>query len=269
MQMTDIEIQPAGGTTDRLRKPARQNAILSLLRANPSLRVNQLTEKLNVSAETIRRDLIELDHAGRLSRTYGGAVSSQRFEPHLAERQALYVDERLRIARAALSEIGDADAILIGGGATVTHFARALVDFAQPLTVITMSLNIMPELGSNPHLQVVALPGIYDHREGIVAGADTIRAIERFRAPIAVLGASGVDASGVTEAMLTASQVYSALVDHSDRQFILADHSKFNRHALMQVCKWQTGMTVFTDAPPPSDIHTAIERNGAAIRICP
>lgn len=252
----------------RMRKSVRQELILSLLSSNPTLRVNQLTEKLNVSAETIRRDLAELDEAGRINRTYGGAVRSQRFEPHLAERQALHVSERQQIAQASVDEIGDADAVLIGGGATVMHFARALAGFERPLTVITMSHSIAPELASNPNLQVVLLPGIYDHREGIVTGADTIAAIARFHAPVAVLGASGVDASGVSEAMVTASQVYSAVVEHSDRQLILADHSKFARRALVLVSSWRPGMVLCTDRAPPADVLAAMDRNGAQLKRC-
>lgn len=265
--MTDNSSTSQPGT--RMRKSARQDLILTLLSSNPTLRVNQLTDKLNVSAETIRRDLAELDEAGRINRTYGGAMRSQRFEPHLAERQALHVSERQQIAQASVEEIGDADAVLIGGGATVLHFARALTSFDRPLTVITMSHSIAPELAVNPHLQVVLLPGIYDHREGIVAGADTISAIARFHAPVAVLGASGIDASGVSEAMLTASQVYSAVVDHSDRQLILADHSKFARRALMLVSPWRDSMVLCTDMTPPPDVLTAMERNGAQLKLCP
>lgn len=251
----------------RIRKPVRQERILALLSANPALRVNQLAESLNVSAETIRRDLADLNEAGQISRTYGGAVRSQRFEPQLSERLAVHISERQRIAQVAVEQIGDADAVLIGGGATVLHFARALVALDRSLTVITMSHSILPELVVNPQFQIVLLPGFYDGREGIVTGADTIAALARFHAPVAVLGASGIDATGVSEAMLTASQVYAAIVDYSDRQLIVADHSKFARRALTLVSPWRPGMTLCTDSMPDKEIASAIERSGARIRL--
>lgn len=252
---------------EKMRKPARQERILALLSANPALRVNQLAENLNVSVETIRRDLTDLTEVGQISRTYGGAVRSQRFEPQLSERLALHVSERQRIAQIAVEQVGDADAVLIGGGATVLHFARALVALDRPLTVITMSHSIAPELAVNPQFQIMLLPGFYDGREGIVTGADTIAALARFHAPVAVLGASGVDTSGMSEAMLAAAQVYAAIVDYSDRQLIVADHSKFARRALALVSPWRTGMTLCTDSTPDPEIMTAIERGGARIAL--
>ncbi len=100
----------------RPRKRERQDRILSALNVNPALRVHQLSEDLGVSTETIRRDLTELHDQGRIDRTYGGAVYRQRFEPALAERLLLNVHERQAIARRAVELVGEADAIMVGGG---------------------------------------------------------------------------------------------------------------------------------------------------------
>ena len=90
------------------RKELRHDRILAAFGANPALRVNRLAEELDVSTETIRRDLAELDRIGRLSRTYGGAVSTgSRFEPALNERLGLHVAERQAIARAIRRERPD------------------------------------------------------------------------------------------------------------------------------------------------------------------
>ena len=73
------------------KKTNRQNRILNQLEVNPRIRVNEMAEDLGVSTETVRRDLAELDDAGRIQRTYGGAVSIKTFEPALAERSTLHV----------------------------------------------------------------------------------------------------------------------------------------------------------------------------------
>ena len=84
------------------KKTNRQNRILNQLEVNPRIRVNEMAEDLGVSTETVRRDLAELDGAGRIQRTYGGAVSIKTFEPALAERSTLHVGPRERIAKMAV-----------------------------------------------------------------------------------------------------------------------------------------------------------------------
>lgn len=253
--------------TQRLRKSERHERILQLLVTNPTIRATQLASELSVSTETMRRDLSELDDAGRINRTYGGAVRSLRFEPQLSERLANFVEERQRIAQAALSEIGDLDTILIGGGASAQHFARALTAIKRPLTVITMSHTIAPELAVNSNITVMLLPGMYEPSEGILTGPETTNALQWLQVPLAILGASGIDSDGVSEAMLSAAHVYSAVSQHSNRQLVLADHSKFSRRALSLVARWKPGMRLYTDQTPPASIASAIEQAGATYRI--
>lgn len=102
------------------RKGVRQDNILASLERNPALRVVQIAEELEVSTETVRRDLTELEASGRLSRTYGGAIKNTNcFEPALNERLSLKVSERRAIAVEAVSRYSTEEALLLGGGATM------------------------------------------------------------------------------------------------------------------------------------------------------
>ena len=89
--------------TSLQRRPraVRQDCILTELRAQPSMRASELAQKLDVSHETIRRDIIDLDRRGLLRRTYGGAERPLRFEAPLAERRTMNVDARRRIGAEA------------------------------------------------------------------------------------------------------------------------------------------------------------------------
>lgn len=250
------------------RKELRQGSILAALEGNPALRVNQLAESLAVSTETIRRDLAELDQAGRLSRTYGGAVvASNRFEPLLNDRLLLKVPERRAIARRALEEIADEEALLLGGGATLLQFARALRGIDRRLTVITPAWAIALELSSNPLIEIVLLPGTLEAQERIVCGPDTIRALERYRAPVVLMGASGVSGEGVSEAMLGAGEVYAAMLRSAERSFILADHGKFDKRALVLLTPWHDAMTLVTDREPEGALLAAIRKGGATLSL--
>lgn len=87
--------------------PERQQAILRLARESGRVDVLSLAEEFQVTAETVRRDLKALDRAGLLRRVHGGAIPAGRldFEPDLAERDAVAIDEKERIAAAALGEL--------------------------------------------------------------------------------------------------------------------------------------------------------------------
>ncbi|GAB1361134.1 DeoR/GlpR family DNA-binding transcription regulator [Rhodobacter sp.] len=254
----------------KLRKGERQARILATLELNPSLRVNQLAEDFGVTTETIRRDLAELAEAGRISRTYGGAFSAAtRFEPALHDRMILQVEERQAIARAAAERLASHDALLLGGGATMQHFARALRDVQHRLFILTPAYLIAQELSQNPRIQVTMLPGNFNGQEHMVVGHETIVAIERFRAPIAVIGASGLSASGVSEAMPDIGEVYAAMLRSSDRGVVLADHGKFDKRAMVQLTPWTADLTLITDRPVSSALETALQEAATELILAP
>jgi DeoR/GlpR family transcriptional regulator of sugar metabolism len=247
------------------KKTRRHDQILSVLEINPSIRVNELAEQLGVSPETVRRDLTELDETGRIKRTYGGAVRTKTFEPALAERLKLYIQEREKIARTAVARIGEARSLFVGGGATTLHFARALRSIERPLTVLTPAFSIATELSTNPLIQVMSLPGIVAPKEGLVHGAETLKFIRQFRAPIAVMGASGIDEEGVSEALLDAAQIYSAMIDCADETLILADSSKFGSRSLQQIVGWNESVSLVSEKAPATRLLGVIRQHGAEV----
>lgn len=251
------------------KKVRRQDRILEILQRNPTIRVNMLARDLDVSAETVRRDLAELNEIGQIQRTYGGAVRAAAFEPALAERLNLFVPERERIAHHATTLLGDARSIFIGGGATTLHFARALRLVEHQLTVLTPSLGIASELAPNRQIEVMLLPGIVDPSEGLVSGAETIAFVRKFCTPIAIIGASALDTTGISEALLSPAHVYSSMIASADKTLILADASKFNSRSLQLVAEWSSNITLVTDKTPDPPILASIKRNGAGLVIAP
>jgi len=245
------------------KKTARHARILGSLDANPLLRVNELAADLDVSSETIRRDLIELEETGRIARTYGGAVRSHAFEPALTERLKLQVPQRQRIARMAVELLGETEVLFIGGGASTLHFARALRSIKRRLHVITPAFSIANELSTNALIQVMALPGLVEPKEGLVHGTETLAAIRKYRPPLAVIGASGISADGVSEALMSAAQVYSAMIENSEETLILADATKFGHRALQVITPWVPHRTLVCDTPPDTALAATMREGGA------
>ncbi len=247
----------------RLNKSDRQSRIVAELRATPSLRVNELSSRLSVSTETIRRDLTELDHQGQLNRTYGGAMRPIPFEPGLTERENLMVAEREKIASLAAGLIEANDILMIGGGATTLHFARRIAVQCNHLTIITHAFSIAMALATNATIKILMLPGQYDGREGVIHGADTIDALQRFRANKAFLGASGLTAEGPNDAGIGPGQIYGAMMRRSAQSIILADHTKFNRPSLAVYGAWSPSTVLVCDQIPDGDLAAALDAAGA------
>lgn len=242
----------------RQSKSERHARIVAELRASPSLRVNDLAERLDVSTETVRRDFAELEERGLINRTYGGAMRPLSLEPAVAEREQLMVAERERIAQRAVDLIEDNDILMIGGGATTLHFARRLSAERNHLTIITHAFSIAVALATNPLHKVLILPGQYDGREGLISGPDTIDALQRYRASKAILGASGLTTEGPSDAGVGPGLIYGAMMRRSGESVILADHTKFGRTSLSVYGEWSSTVTLVTDMPPLDQLSDSL-----------
>ena len=247
----------------KLNKSDRQARIVTELRGAPTLRVNELGLRLNVSTETVRRDLAELSERGLINRTYGGAMRPLSFEPALIEREALMVAERELIAGVAVKLVEDNDILMIGGGATTLHFARRLAAERNHITVITHAFSIAMALATNPLHKVLMLPGQYDGREGLIHGPDTIDALQRFHASKAFLGASGLTPEGPNDAGIGPGLIYGAMMRRSAQTIVLADRSKFDRPSLSVYGQWSSATMLVSDAQPVGELAAALEVSDA------
>ncbi|MEL6962636.1 MAG: DeoR/GlpR transcriptional regulator, partial [Pseudomonadota bacterium] len=146
-------------------------------------------------------------------------------------------------------------------------FARALRSIDHPLTVLTPALNIAIELASNPLIEVMSLPGVVEPKERLVHGAETLKAISQFRTQVAVVGASALDQAGVSEALLSAAQVYAAMIASADRTLVLADQSKFGKRSLQLITSWGPDTTLLADIEPLAPLKDHIEGQGGKVAI--
>lgn len=251
----------------RYAKSARQSRILEELAAAPTLRMNDLSERLGVSGETIRRDLRELDLRGLVSRTYGGAVRSFVAEPAIAERRRLMIAEREAIAAAVSARIRPGEVLMFGAGATTLHVANRIAQDHRNLTIITHAIDIIVALGANDSFTVISTPGHFDPREGHLIGQDTVAFLDGYLADRAILGASGITDEGFSNAEAHAASVYSAMMRRSSATTIVVDRQKFGVRALRNFGHWGPEVTLATDTMPDAALADAIRRRNATILV--
>ena len=249
------------------KKALRQNEIVSLLRQFPSLRVNDLAEKLDVTAETIRRDLDEMHEKGLLERTYGGAILHMSQEPGLNVRHNLLVREREAIARQVVNEVKGARHFMIGSGATTVHIARRIAAELSDITVIVHSFGVATELIHNPTITVLMAPGFYSASEGANHGAHTMRFLESFWVDYAILSASGLTPEGPCDALIDAGEVYAKMISRAFCTVIAADKSKFDLKFPARFASWKEVDNLITDQQPADELAVSLARHEVSIKV--
>ncbi len=249
------------------KKTRRQDEIIKLLRYVPSIRVNEMAEELHVTAETIRRDLDEMNEKGLLERTYGGAILHMKQEPGLNVRHNMLVREREKIARCTVQEIKGAKHLMIGSGATTVHIARRIASDLKNITAIIHSFGVASELSHNPTIEVIMAPGHYDSGEGANHGAHTLAFLENFWVDYAILGASGLDPEGPCEALIGAGAVYSRMISRAFQTIIAADKSKYGMKFPSRFAQWNDIDMLIVDEPPSGDLKINLARQGVAVKV--
>jgi DeoR/GlpR family transcriptional regulator of sugar metabolism len=257
-------------TPTRSRKQARQERIVALLRANPSVRVSQLARDFRVSTETVRRDLDELGRIGAVNRTYGGAAwSNMGHEAAVNDRLLDQVGEREHIAATASKLVETGDVVMIDGGSTTIHFARRLAAEGRRLTVLTNSLGVAAALGRDPSSKVVICPGDYNPHEGIATGPEAIAFLERFFVDKAFIGASGLTETGPSEVISSAAWVKRRMLQQAKISYLLLDSSKFNKVRHELVCSLDEIGALVTDQAPEGALRSALDRASVMIHVGP
>lgn len=246
------------------KKKARQAKIVTELQIRPQMKVNELADRLDVSQETIRRDLAALAEQGKISRTFGGAVGISAMVPSVNERQALMIAERDRISEMAASLIEPHDLLMVGGGSTTLRFALRIAAIEFPITVVTHSIPFAMSVSKNKFVSVEILPGKLNPDEGLTCGSNTLAAIRKFSAHKAFVGASGLNERGL-HALLEPGEVYAALIESAEKAYILVDSAKFGATALAQYRGWDAKLTLIADKLPDEGIRSALEKASVPI----
>lgn len=251
----------------------RRRRITESLAAHGRVTVADLAADLDVSAETIRRDLSALEQDGALERTHGGAVPATpggRVERTLATRRAENVDAKAAISRAALQLLPAAGGtVLIDAGSTTAFLVDALAEGPLAdcgLTLITNSVPLADALHRGGATSLHMLGGTARGLTGACVGAHTLRVLEAVRVDVVFLGTNGLhDERGLTTQDPEEAAVKSAMCRAARKVVLLADSSKFARDFLVTFAGLDRIDVLVTDVAPTGALGAAITAHGIEV----
>jgi len=237
----------------------RHARIVDIVAQKGRVSVEELAQLHQVSHETIRRDLVSLDRSRLLRRFHGGAAAlSADQEGPFSLRMTDHVEEKRRIARRAASLFGAGDSLFIDTGSTTQVFAEELAR-VQGLTLITNSQRIAQAVARSSGSEVLMIGGSYRPEARECLGPLAIEQIRRLNAQHCVLTIAALDAEkGAMDFDIGEAEVARAMIERSERLTIIADASKFERRALMEVCPLEAIDRIVTDRLPAAALAAAL-----------
>ncbi|HHV74918.1 MAG TPA: DeoR/GlpR transcriptional regulator [Thermoanaerobacterium sp.] len=217
----------------------RRNKIKEILMKEKSVKVSELCEMFQVSDETIRRDLDELEKEGLIERNYGGGVLKKNIVvPPLLFRMEENIEEKEKIANKAINAIKEGMSIFLDAGSTTYQLARYInYKGLKNITIITNGLNIAAELARNTNITLHVTGGNLKNVNYSLIGPDAVEYVKKYNADIAFLAAAGVSLEkGFTTSDIFEAEVKRSMIGSSRTSIVVVDSSKFGKDAMVSFC---------------------------------
>lgn len=247
----------------------RHKYILEQLKKESYVKVSDLSEALDVSEVTIRKDLDHLESKKLLVRNHGSASapSSLITDKHIDEKEKLNIDEKRKIAHAANDYLDNNDKIIIASGTTLLTFANQ-IDNHKHLTVITSSVKVSLTLCYHPNIEVVQLGGTMRKNSVSVIGHYAEHILKTLTCNKLFLGVDGIDLNyGLTTSNMSEAYINKRMIEAADEVVILTDSSKFGQRGFCKICDMSNIHHIITDSNAPMHMVEMIRELGIEVTL--
>lgn len=246
----------------------RQQDLLTWVQREGFASVEALAAHFGVTHQTIRRDINQLADLKLIRRYHGGAGLPSSIENMAyAARQVLLHEEKRSIAELVAQHIPNNASLFINIGTTTEEVAKALSRHRQ-LRVITNNLNVASVMSGYAECEVIVAAGVVRARDKGITGEATIDFIRQFKVDYGVIGISSIDTDGTLRDFdYHEVRVAEAIIAQSRKVYLVADHSKFGRPALVRLGHISLVHTLFTDRPPPEEMAAVFADAKTTVRV--
>jgi DeoR/GlpR family transcriptional regulator of sugar metabolism len=208
-------------------KKERHNAIMRQINLHNRVLSSDLVELLNVSEDTVRRDLQELADHNLLTKVHGGALSKS-YQHSFDDSKVYAKDAKIAIGKKAAALIKEGMVVLLGGGTSVIELIKLLPEHLRA-TFITISPMVAVELSKYQNLEVILIGGIFSKNSQITYGGQVISQLQDIKADLCIMGTSALHATeGLTDTDWEINQLKKTMMSSSKKTAILCISEKLN-----------------------------------------
>ena len=231
-------------------KKERQAYILHQVNLHNRVLSSSLCNEINVSEDTIRRDLQELAEEGKVIKVHGGALSQSFNQVHFPSNGVYSQNQKKKIAQKAIGLISNGMFILTSGGTTIIEMARSLPPQLKA-TFVSGSIPAILEYMHHPNIDVILIGDRISKNSKITVGSEAIAKIKQMKADICFLGTNAIDAKhGITDNDWEVVQLKKAMIESSKKIVCLAIAEKVSTVQPIQVCPLADISTIITELNP-------------------
>lgn len=246
----------------------RFEKIMALVDDKGIVSVSDLTEGLGVSISTIRRDLEHLDAMGKLKKTYGGAVKSEKAsmaDIPLSIRRQIMRTEKERIAQAALGFISPGATVYLNPGTTVMSLASRISSL-KDITIVTNDLEIAAEIAKNRENRLILTGGGLKADSMTLTGIFAEETLGQMNVDLAFLSADSADLEkGFLDYTSDEISLKRLMIKNSVKTFMLLDHSKFENRGFAKICSFADMDVLITDGDILEEQKEGLEQMGMEV----
>ena len=215
---------------------SRQNLIKELLQENKSVTIADLAVRMNVTRETIRRDLRAMEKEHELIRTHGGAyiLDGVQNDLDISTRQVLKIEEQKAIALKCDALIQTGEIIYLDNSTTAWFIANKIS--SRKLTVVTNSLEIANILSTSQTIHLFLIGGEYSQRTKSFEGSSAQRSLRQYFFDKAFISCRSVNMeSGITDTSDNSAVLHQLALSHAKQKYLVVDHSKLDNISFSSV----------------------------------
>lgn len=250
-------------------KEQRLAIIADYLAANGSATLSELAELNQVSIDTVRNDLSELEAVNSaIKRVRGGAVfhDGDKTKQPFSVRDVANKEKKNELARLVTDLIVDGQSVALNNGTTNVAIAKQLAEQFRHLTIVTTSLKVAQVFSAANTNHVIIVGGTLDHNENCVYGTHCEQEILNYNIDVAILAINSISLErGITDFRIHEEGVLRAMLQTSRAVYIAADSTKFDHIACVNICPLDRIRGILTDSGITPEIYDKYTEAGVRI----